>query len=248
MRRLWLVVPAFILALVIPAQAATASRPRQSTGSGAAYGGTLATFWGSTAYSEYCGLAFPWRTPSGYYRFVTAGHCLQQGRRVNYTVAGSRYMGGYISKSATVRFGGGHDSALLVPTYKPHAYIYRYGTKSTTVSAIKGTQTNYRGLRNICISGAYRGESCGWTITAKEDIADSTGHYLGNEWKVTKPRNGTCPIGDGDSGSPFYINISGGVRILGLLSGMRNTSSYCGLYMVGWEKIKATYGGSVMTA
>jgi hypothetical protein len=188
-------------------------------------------------------------------KVLTAGHCLALTAGgspwiVNYNPPRARGNGAQVGSAsgASYRYGHGHDTAWLTPTATPAPDVYIGGVSSRSAAWIVGAQRPHVGWSDVCISGGYRGESCGWTIDSFDrDTRELDGTDLGPQWFLRRPRVGRrCPFDDGDSGSPVYRRFRGEAAALGIASAGTVDGAYCWATFVALSEVRRTWGGALM--
>lgn len=100
------------------------------------------------------------------------------------------------------------------------------------------------GSLSLCTSGAKSGVHCGYVLNAIElpDVYDSryNMHHSGLE-SATKPNDGQC-VQTGDSGGPVFVTDGSlGVRAVGIISGLNETSQTCTVFFQDFRTITADF-------
>lgn len=179
-----------------------------------------------------CTTGFSWRTAAGASRMITAGHCFPAGTVVDQAFThrngpgspqwnvfmGTALASTFRNETGTISYNGAQrgDLAILAVTSSgssgPTIYVDN-GSGGYKQLYVIGTATRRPAVGDaFCMSGAYRGETCGWRVTST-NASYWNGGILG--WMsnghltnlVLGERNGTCPHA-GDSGSPVYTKNS----------------------------------------
>lgn len=252
MKRRGLVLAALAVALLAheasAATYATASAYRQSSHGRAEYGGAQVAIHGSGG-SRYnlCGLGIGWRLSNGARKVALAGHCVGTAGGGTKTVYYRSPSGTRVASVYSMRYGSGRDVALLTPRYSIAQYAYQGSTSTTRLIRLDGFVSPQKGM-TACVSGAYRGTSCGWTLTRWVDVYDTNHAHLGLQYEGRHALvNGRCPAGSGDSGSTVYQPARDGTWALGMMSAGQTYSSYCTMSFVTINSIRQIYGGEPIT-
>lgn len=189
--------------------------------------------------SMQCTSGFSWYNGGGTYGMVTAGHCAPNGGSVSTpaspmgavtanseenwsTTYGTTYITGqsvYRGDVALIHMTGGR-------TTSPR--IYRFSATSTASSPVISVVSRSPAVGDgFYTGGMVTGELSGWTVSVarmnKWYAFDGPLVWARNVTEGTK--SGAC-IQHGDSGGSVFKLVTGGVRAVGIISGMGLTGCY----------------------
>lgn len=148
---------------------------------------------------------------------VTAGHCFDRSKRIhNYSNSIPRgifstasYMG-FVDQRAYTQ--NGIDAELIFTSASSLVWTgYTYGAVRAGLTGATGSPFGAQ----VCHSGAFEGEVCGFTVDANGCI-DETVPRLCNEIHTTS--NNRQGVGEGDSGGPILQRRNGGTYVAGIVS------------------------------
>lgn len=231
-----------LLAATATASTASTTYTRQAAHSRPGFGGAQIAFSNSQYWNQ-CGVSSAWRV-NGQVRLVTAGHCTY---RMGSTVRLHSYTGGLLGSVVTARYGSGRDWALIKPAVSVSQYAYHGSAGTRTLIRYDGFTSATKGMK-VCVSGAMRGTSCGWTVSRWVHEYDLSGRDLGVQVEATHALvNGRCPADSGDSGSPVVQLASDGTWYLGQMSAGQSYRSYCTMSFVGVNTLMQQIGGQPIT-
>ena len=159
-----------------------------------------------------CTSGFSVRNEAENPRMVIAGHCFEPGETVDSP-------GGTTFGNVKPRIDWPSVDAALVGgsgiTHGPSIYV---GDNSGTRADVSDATDPAGGILRYCFSGATEYENCGLWLVNSDESHDFYGvgrveHFMRYRGA---PGNGACP---GDSGAPFYRELSNTVGIRGIVIG-----------------------------
>lgn len=118
------------------------------------------------------------------------------------------------------------DSMSIDPTPSPatQGRIYVGAWNSTSTAGVKSWASNWNG-QTVCSGGATTGSTCGVITADAVGVPGLSGSFYVRATSAT----GGAYAGDGDSGGPIYVPVSGGVQARGtLIAGYTETERVCG--------------------